>query len=234
MQPDRYGSPAAAQTRSIDEGLRGHLNSIYNRMALGVLITALVSFGLSTSQGALDLIFGTPLKYVVMFSPLAVVWFGFNPMKQSAAQMKFWFVVLSVLYGLSFGAIFAIFSTESIAKAFFVSAAAFAGLSIFGYTTKKNLDGMGSFIVMGIIGALVLGIVNLFVQSSMLMNIVSIMSLIAFAGMTAWETQRMKEMYHPGHGTEANSRMAWMSALNLYISFIAMFQTILHFMGSQR
>lgn len=233
MQPDRFGSPALSQDRAIDAGLRAHLNSIYGRMALGVLITALTAFGLSQSPQLLNLIFGTPLKWAVMLAPLAVVWFGFNPAKMSADKMRVSFIILSVLYGLSFGTIFAIFSAESIAKAFFVSAAAFAGLSIFGYTTRRNLDGLGTFAIMGIIGALVLGLVNIFVGSSLLMNIVSGVSLVAFAGMTAYQTQQMKEMYHPAHGTEANSRMGWMAALNLYISFIAMFQVILSFMGNR-
>lgn len=233
MQPDRYGSPVTAQSRAVDEGLRAHMTGIYNRMGMGVLITAVVAFFLSQSQEALQMIFGTPLKWVVILAPIAVVWFGFNPMKMTASAMRVSFIVLSVLYGLSFGALFAIYSTESIAKAFFVSAAAFAGLSLFGYTTRKSLDGVGSFAVMGVIGVLVLGLLNMFIQSSMLMNIISVVSLIAFAGMTAWQTQQMKEMYRPGNGEEANSRMGWMAALNLYISFIAMFQTILHLMNSR-
>lgn len=234
MQPDRFGSVQTSSSRAIDQGLRTYLNSIYNRMAVGVLITGIVAFLVGSSQEALQVIFGTPLKWVVMLSPLAVVWFGFNPAKMSANQMRVSFIVLSILYGLSFGAIFAIYSTESIAKAFFVTAAGFAGLSIFGYTTKKDLSGMGSFAVMGIIGALVLGLVNMFIGSSLLMNIVSVVSLVAFAGMTAYQTQQMKEMYNPSYGEETNSRFGWMAALNLYISFIAMFQTIMHFMGSQR
>lgn len=233
MQPDRFGSPAVPRSQSIDAGLRDHLNSIYGRMAMGVLVTGLVAFGLSQSPSLLQLIFGTPLKWVVIFAPLALVWFGFNPERMSSSALRLSFLGLSVLYGLSFATIFAIFSTESIAKAFFVSAGAFAGLSLFGYSTRRSLDGLGSFAIMGVIGALILGVINIFVQSSMLMNIVSIVSLIAFAGMTAWQTQQMKEMYHPGHGAEANSRMGWMAALNLYISFIAMFQTILSFMGNR-
>jgi hypothetical protein len=233
MQPDRFGSPALSQDRAIDAGLRAHLNSIYNRMAMGVLITALTAYGVSLSPELLHAIFATPFKWVVMLAPLAVVWFGFNPARMSADKMRVSFIVLSVLYGLSFGAIAAYYSGESIAKAFFVTASAFAGLSIFGYSTRRNLDGLGTFAIMGIIGALVLGLVNIFVESTLLMNIVSGVSLVAFAGMTAYQTQQMKEMYHPANGAEANSRMGWLAALNLYISFIAMFQVILSFMGNR-
>jgi uncharacterized protein len=233
MQPDRFGSSTQPIASSLDAGLRSHMNRIYNRMCLGVLVTGLVAFAVSLSPQLMALIFGTPLKWVVMLAPLAVVFFGFNPERMSSDKLRISFLFLSVLYGLSFATIFAVFSAESIAKAFFITAGAFAGLSIFGYTTKKNLDGLGSFAVMGVIGALILGLVNLFVQSSMLMNIVSVISLLAFAGITAFQTQQMKEMYSPAHGEEANSRMSWMAALNLYISFIAMFQSILSLMNQR-
>ena len=233
MQPDRTGSLSTSQSRAVDVGLRAHMNSIYNRMAVGVLITAIVAFGVSSSEEALRAIFGTPLKWVVMLAPLAVVMFGFNPNKMTSNQMRLSFGVLSVLYGLSFGAIFAVFNLGDIARAFFVTAGGFAGLSIYGYTTRKDLSGMGNFMVMGIIGALILSLINIFVASSMLTNIVAVVSLVAFAGLTAYQTQQMKEMYHPMNGTEANSRMGWMAALNLYISFIAMFQVILSFMGNR-
>ena len=234
MQPDRFGTTVASQSREIDQGLRDHMNSIYARMALGVVVTALVSFGLSQSPQLLQLIFGTPLKYVAIFAPMAIIMFGFNPARMSANTLRLSFLAISVCYGISFGTIFAMFSSESIANAFFVSAGAFAGLSIFGYTTKKNLDGVGSFLIMGMIGVLILGIANMFIQSSMLMNIVSVVTLIVFAGMTAWETQRMKEMYNPANGSEANSRIGWIGALNLYVSFIAIFQSILHLLGSRQ
>ncbi len=237
MQPDRYTttpSTAARTSSTIDAGLRSHMQSIYNRMTLGVFVTAVVAFAVANTPALLQLFLGGPQAYVVMFAPLAVVWFGFNPMTMSPNKLRLSFFAISVLYGISFAAIFYAFKLPDIARAFFITSAAFAGLSIFGYTTKKNLDALGTFCVMGVIGALVMGVANLFVQSGMLSNIVSAVAIIAFAGMTAWQTQSMKEMYSAAHGADANNRMAWSAALSLYISFIALFSHILHFIGNNR
>lgn len=235
MQPDRYNStPATATRASVDAGLRAHMQSIYNRMCLGVLVTAITSFVVANSPVLMQLFLGGPQAYVVMLAPLAVVWFGFNPMTMSAGKLRISFFLLSVLYGISFATIFVAYAKEDIARAFFIAAAMFAGLSIFGYTTRKDLDGMRTFIVMGIIGALIATVINMFVQSSVMMTIISGVSIIAFAGMTAWQTQNMKEMYSAAHGAENNSRMGWAAALNLYISFIAMFSHILHLIGNNR
>lgn len=235
MQPDRYNStPATAARASVDAGLRAHMQSIYNRMCMGVLVTAIVSFVVANSPALLQLFLGGPQAYVVMLAPLAVMWFGFNPMTMSSGKLRISFFVLSVLYGISFATIFVAYAKEDIARAFFIASAMFAGLSIFGYTTRKNLDGMRTFIVMGIIGVLIASVINLFVQSSMMMTIISGVSVIAFAGMTAWQTQNMKEMYSAAHGAENNSRMGWAAALNLYISFIALFSNILHLLGNNR
>ncbi len=235
MQPDRYNStPATAARASVDAGLRAHMQSIYNRMCLGVLVTAITSFVVANSPVLLQLFLGGPQAYVVMLAPLAVIWFGFNPMTMSSGKLRISFFVLSVLYGISFATIFMAYAKEDIARAFFIASAMFAGLSIFGYTTRMNLDGMRTFIVMGIIGVLIASVVNLFVQSSMMMFIISVVSVVAFSGMTAWQTQNMKEMYSAAHGAESNSRMGWAAALNLYISFIALFSHILHLIGNNR
>lgn len=236
MQPDRYTTTpsTAARATAIDAGLRGHMQSIYNRMTLGVLVTAITAYVVANTPALLALFLGGPQAYIVMFAPLAVVWFGFNPMTMSSGKLRVSFFLLSVLYGISFATIFLAYAKEDIARAFFIASAMFAGLSIFGYSTRKNLDGMGTFAVMGVFGALILVIVNLFVQSSVLMNVISVISIIAFSGMTAWQTQTMKEMYSATHGAESNSRMAWSAALTLYISFIALFSHILHFIGNNR
>lgn len=235
MQPDRYTpTPATAARASIDAGLRAHLQSIYNRMCLGVLVTAITAFVVANTPVLLQLFLGGPQVYIVMLAPLAVIWFGFNPMKMDSGKLRISFFLLSVLYGISFATIFIAYAKEDIARAFFIASAMFAGLSIFGYTTRKNLDGLGTFCFMGVIGVLVLGLANMFIGSSALMNVISVVSILAFSGMTAWQTQSMKEMYSAANGAETNSRMAWAAALNLYISFIVLFQNILHLIGNNR
>lgn len=228
-----YQQTSSTPMASVDAGLRAHMSRIYNRMTLGVLVTAVISYVVGNSPELLQLFLGGPQKWIVMLAPLAIVFFGFNPAKMSANGMRASFFLLSALYGISFAAIFMIFTGESIARAFFIAAAMFAGLSIYGNTTKKNLDGIGSFAVMGVWGVFILGMVNIFLQSTMMANILSVVSIIAFAGITAWETQRMKEMYSPRADAEMASRMSWLSALNLYISFIAMFQNILYLLGNR-
>ncbi len=209
------------------------MSRIYNRMTLGVLVTAVISYVVGNSPELLTLFLGGPQKWLVILAPLAIVFFGFNPAKMSAKGMSVSFFLLSALYGISFASIFAIFTGESIAKAFFIATAMFAGLSIFGYTTKKNLDGVGSFAVMGVWGVFILGLINIFIGSTLMGNVISVVSIIAFAGITAWETQRMKEMYSANADSEIMSRMSWLAALNLYISFIAMFQSILQLIGNR-
>lgn len=232
MQPDRMTTQSKAGTQ-IDAGLRSHMQRIYNRMSMGVLITAITSFVVASSPELMRLFLGGPQAYIVMFAPLAVVWFGFNPMTMPASKLRISFIALSVLYGISFATIFYVFKMGDISRAFFIAGGMFAGLSIYGYTTKKNLDGIMSFVVMGIFGVLIMSVINMFMHSAAMMNLISAIGIIAFAGMTAWQTQAMKESYQPHYGEEANNRMAWAAALNLYISFIAMFQYILQLIGNR-
>jgi len=225
---------SSSQATSFDAGLKTHMSRVYNRMTLGVLVTAVISFFVGNSPELLNLFLNGPQRWIVIFAPLAIILFGFNPTRMSAKALSVSFFALSALYGISFASIFAIFTGESIASAFFIATAMFAGLSIYGYTSKKNLDGMGSFAVMGVWGVFILSLINLFIGSTLMGNVISVVSIIAFAGITAWETQRTKEMYSPRADTEIMSRMSWMAALNLYISFVAMFQNILHLMGNRQ
>ncbi|MCB1557114.1 MAG: Bax inhibitor-1 family protein, partial [Alphaproteobacteria bacterium] len=149
---------AQAQARSYDVGLRAHMQNVYSRMTLGVLVTALTSYIVAASPALLQFFLGGPQAYVVMLAPVAVVWFGFNPMTMNAAQLRLSFFAIAALYGVSFASIFVYFTGESIARAFFMATALYAGLSIFGYTTKKNLDALGTFAVMGVMSVFILSI----------------------------------------------------------------------------
>lgn len=241
MQPDNFGYHNASVTRSganVDAGLKAHMQSVYNRMTVGVGITAVVSWFVGHSPALLNLFLGGPQAIIVMMAPLAIVWFGFRPERMTPSQLKLSFGALAVVYGISFAAIFARFQLGDIAQAFFMATALFAGLSIFGYATKKNLDGLGTFAVMGVWGVLILSLGTMVAgmfgaNVSGMQTLISALGLLAFSGVTAWQTQTTKEMYHPSYGEDANSRMAWAAALNLYISFIAIFQYILSLMNSR-
>lgn len=225
---------AESRAQAVDAGLRAFMIGVYNKMSLGVLVTGLVAFA-AANFGLAPLLMGNPIIAIgLALAPLAIIWFGFRPETMPASKLRNTFYLLAVLYGLSFSAIFLVFAGTDIARAFFITAAAFAGLSLYGYTTKKDLSGFGTFLVMGMIGAIVLSLVNLFIGSTLLMTIISGVSLLVFAGMTAYQTQMMKEMYNPATGEEANARLGWSAALNLYISFIAMFQSILNLMNMLR
>jgi FtsH-binding integral membrane protein len=204
-------------------------------MSAGVLVTALVAMIVGSSPMLLQLFLGGPQKYVVIFAPLAIIWFGFRPESMKASQLKLAFFGLATVYGISFSAIAAFAARDAamahdVALAFFIASSMFAGLSIIGYTTKKDLSGMRTFLSMGIIGIVVLGVVNIFMQNSMMSNLIAGAGIVLFSGLTVWQTQDMKRMYSPNTPAELASRMGWAAALNLYISFIAMFQYILHFL----
>ncbi|MGH1403917.1 MAG: Bax inhibitor-1/YccA family protein [Alphaproteobacteria bacterium] len=230
MQTDRY-SGAQSRSQTFDAGLRAHMSSVYNRMTIGVLITAITAWIVSSSPDLMTLFLGGPQKYIVIFAPLAIVWFGFNPMTMSSQKLKLAFIGVSVLYGISFSAIAFAFAGAEIARAFFITSGMFAGLSIFGYTTKKDLSALGTFCMMGVIGVVLTSVIGIFVGFSDTMQIVlSAITVVVFAGLTAWETQNTKQMYNASHSAELNSRLAWSSALSLYISFVVMFSHILSLM----
>lgn len=234
MQPDRFTTPASARAVAYDAGLRAHMQRIYNRMSLGVLVTALTALVIAANPPLMALLLGGPQMYIFMFAPLAVLWFGFNPATMPSSKLQVSFFLISALYGVSFSVILYAFAREDVTRAFFIAAAMFAGLSIFGYTTKKNLDGLGSFAIMGIWGVFIATLLSMFFPvSSGMQHMISGIAILAFAGLTAWQTQTMKEMYNPSHGDEGNNRMAWSAALTLYISFIALFQHILHLLSSR-
>lgn len=248
---------SAAQAVQIDAGLRAHMNKVYGTMSAGMLITALAAWavsGLATTtdpaQAAAQLGNGTlltgfgsalylsPLRWVVMLAPLAVLFLGLGPVmrKSSAAGAQLFFFLFATLIGVSMSSIFIVFTAYSITQTFLITAIAFAGLSLWGYTTKKDLSGWGSFLIMGVIGLVVAMVINWFLQSPAMMYAISMIGILIFAGLTAYDTQNIKSEYlaHAHHGDqEWLDKSAIHGALNLYLDFINMFQFLLMFMGSQ-
>jgi len=217
-----------------DMGLRSHMLSIYNYMASGVLLTGIVALLMARSGMALAMM-ASPLKWLVMLSPLAIVFaMSFGQGRFSTGTLKTMFWAFAALMGASMSTIFIVYTGQSIATTFFATAGAFAGLSLFGYTTKKDLSGMGSFLIMGVFGILIAMLINLFVQSTALQLAVSILGVLIFAGLTAYDTQRLKMQYYQLAGTEFAGKAIVLGALSLYLDFINMFQFLLMFLGDRR
>jgi FtsH-binding integral membrane protein len=216
-----------------DAGLRRHMLSIYNYMASGVLLSGVVAL-LFANSGFAAQVMATPLRWVIMLAPLGFVMamsFGANRMSTATLQLLFW--GFATVMGLSLSTIFLVFTGASIATTFFATAAAFAGLSLVGYTTKKDLSGMGTFLIMGLFGILIASVINIFVGSTVLQMAVSVLGVLIFAGLTAYDTQRLKQEYFVLAGTEFAGKAIVLGALSLYLDFINMFQFLLSFMGQR-
>ena len=224
---------------TFDAGLRRHMLSIYNYMTSGVLLTGVVAMlfsrGGAESPAAQVFINGGILAWVIMLSPLAIVLamsFGQRKFSTPTLQAMFW--VFAVLMGLSLSTIFLVYTNGSIAATFFATAGAFAGLSLFGYTTKKDLSAFGTFLIMGVVGLIVASLLNLWLQSPGLYWAISFLGVLIFAGLTAYDTQMLKRQYDVVAGTEWAGKAVVMGALNLYLDFINMFLFLLRFMGASR
>ncbi len=233
----------AAQATRIDEGLRAHMNKVYGTMSVGMLVTFAVAWAVGTSPALLS-VFRDPatlqpniLGWIVMFAPLIFVFvLGGAVNRVSAAALQTMFYVFSALMGLSMAWIFAAFTGVSIAQTFLATSIAFAAMSLYGYTTKRDLGPLGAFLMIGVIGLLVVMIINLFVQSSGLAFAISSIGVLIFAGLTAYDTQRIKTEYvaHAAHGdTEWLGKSAILGALNLYLNFINIFMFLLSFLGNR-
>ncbi|KQN73732.1 Bax inhibitor-1/YccA family protein [Devosia sp. BK] len=244
----RAGSAAA-----IDEGLRSYMLRVYNYMGLGLVVTGVAAYfaaaaaittdpnaavgelangQLVTQWGAL--LYASPLQWVVMLAPLAfvlVLSFGINKLSVTAAQGVFW--AFAAVMGLSLSSIFLVYTDASIAKVFFITAATFGAMSLYGYTTKRDLTGMGNFLMMGLIGIIIASIVNIFMQSSMMEFIISVVGVLIFTGLTAYDTQKIKESYSSAYGAEAMAKNAIMGALSLYLDFINLFMMLLRLFGNR-
>ena len=241
VSPRQTGDLSGATV--MDAGLRAHMLSIYNYMASGVLLTGIVAMAVFNLGYAETFAYG-PLMWIVALSPLAIVMamsFGQGKFSTGTLQAMFW--GFAVLMGLSMSTLFLRYTGGSIASTFFATSAAFAGLSLFGYTTKKSLSGMGSFLIMGVVGLLVAMVINMFLQSPGLMYAISFLGVLIFAGLTAYDTQRLKQQYlEVAQASQFNpavaaayplGKMVIMGALTLYLDFINMFQFLLSFMGNR-
>jgi FtsH-binding integral membrane protein len=241
---------AGVRTAQIDEGLRAHMNKVYGLMAVAMVITGVVAYVVGTDfaravageptmllpVGLLQAMFTSPLKWVVMFAPLIMVFAlsaGIQRMSEGAAQAAFW--VFSALMGLSISWIFSVYTGMSIAQIFFVTAIAFAGLSLWGYTTKKDLSGWGTFLIMGVIGLVVASLVNIWLQSPAVMFAVSALGVLIFAGLTAYDTQNIKNIYLQlvNSNDQFLGKAAIIGALQLYLNFLNMFMMLLQLFGNR-
>jgi FtsH-binding integral membrane protein len=232
-----YGwqNPAARSDAALfDEGLRQHMLRIYNYMGLGLVVTGLVAFFVASTPALYIPIFTTPLKWVVMLAPLAFVFlfsFSINSISASTAQMLFW--AFCAVMGVSMASIFLVFTGASIARTFFIAATMFGAMSLYGYTTKRDLSKFGSFLIMGLIGVVIAGLVNIFMQSSALQFAISVIGILVFVGLTAWDTQQIKEEYSENVGHEAAQKMAVFGAFTLYLNFINIFTLLLNLTGER-
>jgi uncharacterized protein len=231
-----------------DVGLRAHMISVYNYMASGVALTGIVAWFtyqaavVTNAAGAItgmtpfgQALFGSPLMWVLVLAPLGLVFFlSFRIGHMQASTARLLFFVYAGLLGVSLATIFMVYTQASITRVFFISAATFGALSLYGYTTQRSLDAMGSFLIMGLFGLIIASLVNIFLKSSGLDWALSVIGVLIFAGLTAWDTQKIKEMFDPNDDGTVTGRKAIMGALSLYLDFINMFMMLLRLFGDRR
>lgn len=226
-----YGQATSAV---IDEGLRAHMLRVYNYMGLGLVVTGLVAMIVASTPALYVPIFSTPLKWVVMLAPLGfVLFFSFRleAMSSATAQLLFW--AFCAVMGLSLASVFLVFTGTSIARTFFIAAGMFGATSLYGYTTKRDLASFGGFMIMGLIGVIIASIVNIFLASSALQFAISVIGILVFVGLTAWDTQNIRQQYLDHMDDEIRSKLAVFGALSLYLNFVNIFQLLLAFTGER-
>jgi FtsH-binding integral membrane protein len=247
---NRIGTPATRADVGVDQGLRAYMLRVYNYMALGLAITGVAAWFIFTQSVTADpalavarvgnimltelgrTLFVSNLKWLVIFGPFAFVLllsFGINRLSASTAQILFW--VYAATVGVSLATIFMVYTQTSIVRVFFITAASFGGLSLYGYTTRRDLTALGSFLFMGLIGVIIASVVNIWLASSMMQFIISVAGVLVFAGLTAYDTQKIKEMYSEADDSETIGRKAVMGALNLYLDFLNLFLMLLQLFG---
>ncbi|TPJ72971.1 Bax inhibitor-1/YccA family protein [Mesorhizobium sp. B2-6-2] len=217
-----------------DEGLRKHMLRVYNYMGLGLVVTGLVAFFVASTPALYVPIFSSPLKWVVMLAPLAfVMLFSFRMQTMSAASAQAMFWAFCAVMGLSLASVFLVFTSTSIARTFFIAATMFGATSLYGYTTRRDLTQFSSFLVMGLIGVVIASLVNLFLGSTALQFAISVIGIAVFIGLTAWDTQTIKEQYAENFDAESQQKLAVFGAFSLYLNFINIFQLLLNFTGER-
>ena len=232
MAADPRVAQGQVAVERIDEGLRSYMLSVYNYMFLGLGLTGAVAFVTSQSPEALNLIHGTPLKWVLFAAVIGIAWFGaprIPTMSVAAAQLTFW--AFAGLFGLMLSYIFVLYTGANIGRAFFLTAAVFGGMSLYGYTTKRDLSGIGSFLIVGLLAAFVASIINIFIGSTVMEMVLSVVVIAIAVGLTAYDTQQIKQMYHEYDDSDVMAKKAVAGALHLYLNFILIFTNLLQLMG---
>ena len=232
---DKNFSTTTKSEAQVDVGLREYMLKVYNYMATGLGLTGLTAWFVAGNKTLVETIFETHLFWVVALAPLGFVFYlsaRLHKMSFSKAQTLFW--LFAGIMGLSMASIFLMYTPVSIARVFFITSGTFAGMSLYGYTTKKDLTGWGSFLFMGLIGIIIAMIVNIFLQSSMLYFIISCVGVLVFVGLTAYDTQKIKKMYYASDHPEISGKKAIMGALKLYLDFINLFIMLLYLFGQRR
>ena len=238
MADNRFMNTAAAEATQVDLGLRSYMLGVYNHMATALLMTGFFAYAMEWAvfdvAGVGQLVYGSPLKWVVMLAPLGLVfWLSARINSMSATKARNLFYVYAALMGVSLASVLLMFSTASVARAFFITAGAFAALSLYGYTTKRSLSAMGSFMMIGLFGLIIAMVVNIFLASTAMDMMISVVGVLIFAGLTAWDTQKIKLMYMAGDSEAERTKKSIFGALMLYLDFINMFMFILHLFGNR-
>jgi FtsH-binding integral membrane protein len=234
IQRNYLGHTATTEV-AIDAGLRQYMLRVYNYMGSGLALTGIVAYVVANTPSLVQAIFGTPLQWVVMLAPLGfvlVLSFGINKLSFAAAQAVFW--AFAVAMGASLASIFLVFTGTSIARVFFITAGTFAAMSLYGYTTKTDLSRFGSFLMMGLIGIIIASLVNVFIGSTALQFAISVIGVLVFVGLAAYDTQRIKEIYLETDDGETMGKKALMGALSLYLDFINLFMMLMQLFGQRR
>ena len=220
----------ASDQAVLDEGLRSYMLKVYNYMASGLALSGIAAALTASTPAIYNAVFGTPLQWVVMLAPLGLL---FAMMRTSASTTKILYWIMVATFGVSISYIFQVYTAESVVRVFFITAATFGAASLYGYVTKRDLTGMGSFLFMGLIGIIIATVVNIFLASTMMHFVISVLGVLIFTGLTAFDTQRIKSEYYHGHSQEVMEKGAIMGAVSMYLNFLNLFMFLLSLLGNR-